>query len=164
MTVDSPNDAGGRPSDGTAGSDGVAGRREPFSTRTVLVLAAVVLVADGVLKMVAVPLPYDTVVGVATLVPLLHLRGMALDSLEYVVYVERRSVAGFVVDSLSAAGGAVALGSLVVWVADRIVGPGSRLVPGMGVAAALIGGGAVLYLLVVRFVDRHDRAAGLSAP
>jgi len=120
----------------------------PFSRRTVLSLGALILLAGGVLRMAGVPLPYDTVVGVAAVLPVLHLRGTALGSDEYAYYVKTRPSRGLLLDAISTVVGATALGGLVVWAVDRYVGPSPQLLWGLAAAASLVGGGLVLYLLV----------------
>lgn len=142
------------PPDGPDDAPAAVGR---LSRRAILALAVILVLAEEGLRMAGIPIPYDTVAGVAAVLPLANLRGTAFGSSRYARYLERRSLTGQVADSLSIGVGAVALGSLVVLVAVRYLAPSSQLLWVLGVAGALAGGGAVLYLLVFLFGGVSER-------
>lgn len=120
----------------------------PLTTPRAVLIAAVLVVAGEGLRAVGIPIAYDTVLGVAALLPVAHYRGLWTDSPDYAGYVASRTRRGFAVDSLVIVAGATAVGSGVVWIADRFVPPTAQLLWGIAAAASLIGGTVGLFLLV----------------
>ncbi|MFB6131474.1 MAG: hypothetical protein ABEJ28_11725 [Salinigranum sp.] len=116
-----------------------------FPTRVVLLLGALLIVSEVILPALGVPLPFDTVVGVAAAFPVLHYRGVAHDSPAYRAYVSERSGRELLVDSLAGVVGAVAAGVLLLRSVDWALGrAGLPFLMGVGAAGATVGGAVVL--------------------